>query len=93
LEDRYLDTEYHESPKSHEMRKYYGLNNSENFRNCVRAWVHICLYFDLFYKYSKIYSKTEISKATEDREGECYRRETRWSNAAFMGITTILSQD
>jgi hypothetical protein len=66
LKDRCLYSEFHESIKSHEMRKYYGQNDSENFRNCVRAWVHICFYFDLLYKYSK----TEISKATDDRENE-----------------------
>lgn len=93
LEDLYLDNERHEGLVSHEMRKQYEQNDSEDFRNCVRARVHICLYFDLYYKYSKIYNRTEISTATEDREGERYRRETRRRNATFTGIMTILSQD
>lgn len=41
MEDRYLDTECHESPKFHEIRKYYGLNDSAHFRNCVRISVYI----------------------------------------------------
>jgi hypothetical protein len=73
------------------MRKHEEQNDSISGTMC--AWVHIGLYFDLPYKYSKIYSKNEISKATEDREGECYRRETRWRNATFTGVMTILSQD
>jgi hypothetical protein len=59
---------------------------------CARGDAYLFIY-RLAYKYSKIYSKNKISKATEDKACECYRRETRWRNATFTGIMTILSQD